>query len=138
VVAGAQSSLASAGVIDRCEVVGGDMFIAIPSGGDASVCSRVLHDWDDERATAALRNCRRVIATRGTLLVVEEVMPPGDAPGYGKRSDLNMLVGPSGQERTEAEYGALYSAADVELPRVIPTPSRICLIVGVPREAHKA
>jgi hypothetical protein len=49
-----------------------------------------------------------------------------------------MLVGPGGQERTEAEYRALYTAAGFELTRVMPTPSRMSLIVGVPREAHQA
>jgi SAM-dependent methyltransferase len=138
VAEGAQSSLASAGVLDRCEVVGGDMFIEIPRGGDAYVFSRVLHDRDDERATVALRNCRRVIAPRGTLLVVEEVIPPGDAPGFGKLSDLNMLVGPGGQERTEAEYGALYTAAGFALTQVIPTQSRMSILVGVPRPTPAA
>ena len=47
-------------------------------------------------------------------------------------SDLNMLVSPGGQERTEAEYRALYAAAGFELTRVIPTRSRISLIEGTP------
>jgi O-methyltransferase domain/Dimerisation domain len=125
--------LASAGVLDRCEVAGGDMFTEIPRGGDAYLFSRVIHDWDDERATLALRNCRRAIDPRGTLLLVEEVIPPGDAPGYGKLSDLNMLVGPGGQERTEGEYRTLFSAAGFELTRVIPTQSRMSIIEGMPR-----
>jgi hypothetical protein len=138
VAEGAKSSLASAGVLDRCEVVGGDMFVEIPRGGDAYVFSRVIHDRDDERATVALRNCRRVIDPHGTLLLVEEVIPPGDAPGYGKLSDLNMLVGPGGQERTEAEYRALYTAAGFAFTQIIPTQSRMSLIVGVPRAAYEA
>jgi len=137
VVEGATRHLAAAGVLDRCQVVGGDMFIEVPSDGDAYVFSRVIHDWDDERATVALRNCRRVIDPNGTLLLVEEVIPPGDAPGTGKLSDLNMLVGPGGQERTEAEYRALYIAAGFELTQVIPTQSRMSLIIGVPRAAHE-
>ena len=138
VAEGATRHLAAAGVLDRCAVVGGDMFTEIPSGGDAYVFSRVIHDWDDERATVALHNCRRVIDPRGTLLLVEEVIPPGDAPGFGKLSDLNMLVGPGGQERTEAEYRALYTAAGFALTQVIPTQSRMSIIVGVPRAAHEA
>jgi ubiquinone/menaquinone biosynthesis C-methylase UbiE len=114
------------------------MFVEIPRGGDAYVCSRVIHDWDDERATVALRNCRRVLAPSGALLVVEEVIPPGDAPSYGKLSDLNMLVGPGGQERTEAEYRALYTAAGFTLTRVMPTQSRMSIIVGIPRDARQA
>jgi hypothetical protein len=70
--------------------------------------------------------------------VVEEVILLGGAPGYGKLSDLNMLVGPGGQERTEAEYRALYTAAGFELTRVMPTQSRMSIIVGVAREARQA
>src|SRR5262245_34996659 len=138
VAEGAKRHLAAAGMLDRCKVVGGDMFAAIPSGGDAYVFSRVIHDRDDERAAVALRNCRRVIEPNGTLVLVEEVIPPGDAPGYGKLSDLNMLVGPGGQERTEAEYRALYTAAGFALTQIIPTQSRMSLIVGVPRAAYEA
>jgi hypothetical protein len=138
VAAGATPHLAAAGVLDRCEVVGGDMFTAVPEGGDAYVFSRVLHARDDAQAIAALASCRRAMSQTGTLLVIEEVLPPGDAPAYGKLSDLNMLVGPGGQERTEAEYHMLYTAAGFALTQVIPTSSRVSLIVGVPREGRKA
>jgi hypothetical protein len=138
VAEGAKPHLAAAGVLDRCEVVGGDMFTEVPGGGDAYVFSRVIHDWDDARAAAALASCRRAMGPAGTLLLVEEVIPPGDTPAYGKLSDLNMLVGPGGQERTEAEYRVLYTAAGFELTQVIPTQSRISIIVGVPREARDA
>src|SRR5262245_6985921 len=93
VAEGATRHLAAAGVLDRCEVVGGDMFTEVPSGGDAYVFSRVIHDWDDEYATMALRNCRRAIDPRGTLVLIEEVILPGDAPCTGKLIDLSMLVG---------------------------------------------
>jgi hypothetical protein len=69
--------------------------------------------------------------------LVEEVILPGDAPCTGKLTDLSMLVGPGGQERTEAEYRALYRAAGFALTQVIPTQSRMSLIVGVP-VAHEA
>ena len=67
------------------------------------------------------------------LLLAEEVLPPGDQPSYGKLSDLNMLISPGGQERTGAEYRALYAAAGFTLTRVIPTRSRISVIEGTPR-----
>ncbi len=34
----------------------------------------IIHDWDDEAATI-LGNCRRAMGPRGTLLLVERVMP---------------------------------------------------------------
>ena len=130
VIPGARTHLESAGVLDRCQVVGGDFFQSVPPGGDAYLFSRVIHDWNDERATLLLSNCRRAMHPGGTLLLVEEVILPGDAPCYGKFSDLNMLVGPGGQERTETEYHNLSSAAGFDLVEVIPTASRMSIIVG--------
>jgi hypothetical protein len=132
VVEGAKERLGAAGLLERCEVVGGDMFAAVPAGGDVYILSRVIHDWDDERSVAILQNCRRAMAASGKLLLAEEVIPAGDAPAYSKLSDLNMLVSPGGQERTEAEYRALYEAAGFTLTRIIPTRSRVSVIEGTP------
>jgi hypothetical protein len=132
VVEGAREPLAAAGLLNRCEISGGDMFDAVPAGGDAYLLSRVIHGWDDDRALVFLANCRRVMGPHSKLLVIEEVIPPGDVFSYGKLSDLNMLVSPGGQERTEAEYRALFTAAGFALTRIIPTRSRISLIEGTP------
>jgi 16S rRNA G1207 methylase RsmC len=43
VVEGAREPLLAAGILDRCEIVGGDMFDTVPAGGDAYVLSRVIH-----------------------------------------------------------------------------------------------
>ena len=59
VVAGAAEILAAAGVADRCEVVGGDFFDAVPPGGDAYVLKSIIHDWEDEEATSILRTAGR-------------------------------------------------------------------------------
>ena len=131
VVEGARELLRAASLLERCDIVSGDMFKEVPTA-DAYILSRVIHDWDDERAVVTLVNCCRVMGRYGKLLLAEEVLPPGDVPSYGKLSDLNMLVSPGGQERTEAEYRALYAAAGFELTRVIPTRSRISLIEGEP------
>ena len=40
------------------------------------------------------------------LLLVEMVLPPGDAPHFGKILDMTMLVMPGGEERTDAEKAA--------------------------------
>jgi len=55
------------------------------------------------------------------LLVVELVIPPGDAPHPGKILDLEMLVIASGKERTEAEYATLFAASGFKLTRIVPT-----------------
>ncbi len=131
VVEGARGRLGAAGLLDRCELVGGDFFESAPRGGDAYLLKHVLHDWDDERAVAILRSCYRAMARGARLLVVEIVIPPGNGPSFGKMLDLQMLVMyHGGRERTQAEYAALFAAAGFELARVVPTASLANVLEG--------
>ncbi len=43
----AQARPSAAGVADRCTVVAGDAFDAVPRGGDLYLLSRVIHDWNE-------------------------------------------------------------------------------------------
>jgi O-methyltransferase len=99
--------------------------------GDAYVLSHIIHDWDDERSIAILRTIHRAAAPGARLLLVETVIPSGNAPSFAKILDLEMLVLPGGVERTEAEYRALLQAAGFRLARVITTRSFTNLIEGV-------
>ena len=72
---GARALIAREGLADRCRVVGGDMFEAVPAGGDVYVLSHILHDWDDARSLQILQHCRRVLPPDGRLLIVDRVMP---------------------------------------------------------------
>jgi hypothetical protein len=135
VVADAEGFLASAGLIDRCELVAGDCFEAVPAGGDAYILSWVIHDWDDEQSIAILKNCRQAMADNARLLVIEQVIPPGNEPSSSKLYDLHMLVLTRGRERTANEYRALLAAADLELTRVIHTDTPRSIIEALPRRA---
>lgn len=132
VAADAREAIAAAGLADRCAAVGGDFFAAVPDGGDAYLLKFVLHDWDDERCLAILRACRRAITPGGRLLVVELLIPPGNAPSFAKVQDVNMLVNLGGRERTEREYGALFAAAGFALGRTIPARGELHVIEGLP------
>src|SRR5215203_236334 len=57
----ADGTIAAAGVAERCQVVGGDFFAAVPPGGDAYLLRQIIHDWDDAQATAILATCRRAL-----------------------------------------------------------------------------
>ncbi len=120
VVAGAQDNLERHGVIDRCDIVGGSFFEAVPEGGDAYLMRHVIHDWEDAEAIAILKACRRAMRDPAKLLLIERnVAPPNEMPAT-KFSDLNMLVAPGGRERTGDEYAALFEQAGFELTRVVP------------------
>jgi hypothetical protein len=132
VVERARKELSAAGVTDRCQVLAGDFFQAVPPGGDAYMMRHIIHDWDDDRSRIILRNCRAVMPAHGKLLVVEAVIPPGNDPNWGKLLDLNMLVMPGGLERTEAEYRDLFAATGFTLTRVMPTSADVSVAEGVP------
>ena len=121
VVAGASTILAAAGVADRCEIVGGDFFAEVPQGGDIYLLRQIIHDWDDERATLILANCRRAMPSTGKVLVVEGVISEDYQQSLPVlQLDLEMLVNYGGLQRTEEEYRALFAAAGLQLGKVIP------------------
>ena len=132
VAEGSRQAIGSAGLASRCEVVAGDFFRSVPAGCDAYILRWIIHDWDHDRAVAILRNCRQAMGETGRLLLVEAVLSPGDDPHPGKLLDFLMLLGPGGQERTEAEYGALLLEAGFRLNRVVPTDSPMSIIEAVP------
>jgi DNA-binding transcriptional ArsR family regulator len=99
----------------RCELVAGSFFDRVPAGGDAYLLARVLHDWDDQAASAILGCCREAMAPGATLFVVEKTPDAGDESLDRALADLKMMVLFGGRERTEAEYEALLARAGFEL-----------------------
>lgn len=83
-------------VAHRCQV--GNFFEAVPRGGDAYILKNVLGNWDDDRAVAILRACRRAMGPRGTLLAIQAVVGPPNEGVRGAFTDLNMLLMEAGQQ----------------------------------------
>jgi predicted O-methyltransferase YrrM len=73
VVATAGPVLDRAGVADRCKVIGGDFFAAVPTGADLYALKFIVHDWADADCIRILQNCRRSMAEGGRLLIIEHV-----------------------------------------------------------------
>jgi ubiquinone/menaquinone biosynthesis C-methylase UbiE len=116
--------LERAGVGDRVSFTAGDFFEAIPNLADALILKSIIHDWNDERSSVILRNCCRALPQNGTLLLVERLMPelPGtsDEDRASAMSDLNMLRGPGGLERTERQYRQLLNESGFHPVAVFP------------------
>lgn len=111
VITDAPGTLARHGVEDRAECAGGDFLESVPPGGDAYLLSLVLHDWPDDQARHILANVAAAGGSGARLLVLDFMVPPGDAPHMAKISDLNMLAMMGGKERTETEWRELLTAA---------------------------
>jgi O-methyltransferase len=130
VIEGARTRIASLGLSGRCTTASGDFFRAVPAGGDAYIMKHIIHDWDDDKAAAILRNIRAVLPESGRVILLEAVIQDGGGPDLGKIIDIEMLVMPAGRERTAEEFRALFARAGLELTRIVPTESPLSVIEG--------
>jgi hypothetical protein len=102
-------------------VVAGDFFDVMPSGGDAYILKNVIDSFEDDWTVRLLQNYRRAMAPQGKLLVVGQVIRPGNDPAISKLLDIALLVQAGGPVRTEGELHRLFTAAGFQLTRIIPT-----------------
>lgn len=133
---GAAARLADAGVIARCALVTGSFFETIPEGGDAYLLKSILHNWDDAQCRVILGQCRRSMHVEARLLLVERVMPARLGTSRTDRaiarSDLNMLVGLSGRERTARELADLLGSCGFAVRGTKPVMNEFSLIEAAP------
>ncbi|WP_374454417.1 methyltransferase [Nocardioides sp.] len=132
VIEGAEAHLREAGVLARCRLEPGSFLETAPDDGDLYVLRRVVHDFDDEQASAILATLRRHMPGTATLLLMESVVPPGKEPHFAKTLDLDMLVFVGGRERTEREMATLLDRSGFRMTRVVPTVSTISLVEARP------
>ncbi len=132
VLGGAWPRIEAMGLNERCTTQAGDFFTAVPAGGDAYIMKHIIHDWDDDRAVAILRNIRRAMGgKRGRVILLESVLQPGDAPDFGKIIDLEMMVMPGGRERTADEFRGLFASAGFAMTRIVPTASPLSIVEAI-------
>lgn len=127
---GAEEYLAARGVAERCRLVAGDFFQAVPEGGVAYLLKFILHDWPDEDCRRILATCRKTVPAGAALLLVERVLPERATPAVLRTfmADAQMLTVLGGRERTEAEYGALLDSEGFALRRVEPLVEAMSLL----------
>lgn len=134
---GARALAAEAGVEPRTAFVAGDFFREVPPGADMIILKSIVHDWDDARCAILLTNCRKALPKVGMLLLIERSVSPEPGVSAVDRanalSDLNMLRGPGGRERTEREYRELLAAAGFTISRVLPA-GRYHVIEAAPQQ----
>ena len=118
------------GIAERCTVESGSFFETVPAGGDAYIMKYILHDWNDEQCVKILANCRAAMNEKGRVLVVDNVIPTGNDPSWGKLVDIQMLV-IGGRERTKKEFAAIFAKAGLKLTRVLATKCPLSIVEGM-------
>lgn len=135
-IAAAAALIRTPGFAQRCVLVAGDFFESVPGGGDVYILKSVLHNWDNRRSAIILDNCRRAMPGDARLVLVERIMPArmtGAATDRAvARSDLSMLVGIGGRERTETEFIALLAASGFRVAGVFPAGLEFSLVEAIP------
>jgi orsellinic acid C2-O-methyltransferase len=132
----AQERIADAGLSGRCECVAGSFFDEVPAGADVYLLKNILHNWNDEKCVRILGNCRRVMPGNARLVLAEWVKPPrAGVTAVDQaiaRTDLNMLVGVGGRERSQVEFDTLLQAAGFHAARFHPTAMALWVIEARP------
>ncbi len=129
----AKHRLGELGDESRWELKSGNFFESCPRA-DFYLLKFVLHDWDKERATQILRCCRKAMAPGAKVLVMDPMIPAGNAWHTSKLVDMVVMAAcheGGGSERTEEEYRELLAGADLRLNRIINTGTYVPIIEAV-------
>jgi hypothetical protein len=90
---------------DDLNKVNGDFFDKIPVKANAIIMSRILHDWNDQKATIILNNVRNALCKDGTLFVIENLADK--IPDNAALLSINMRIMTNSFERTKNQYSQL-------------------------------
>ena len=123
VAARASRFFENAGLQDRVEVVGGDLFNdPLPAGCDLITLVRIVHDHNDEEALKILRAARAAVTPGGTILVAEPMARTRGSEAMGDAYfGFYLLAMGSGRPRSSDELAELLKLAGFTRPRLIST-----------------
>ncbi len=121
-----------ANLMNRCDLITGNFFDAVPAGHDVYLLKRILHDWSDENAVKILKNVKAVLTPESRLAVIDAVIQPGNAPDPNKYLDVGIMTLLDGRERTAEDFEALFLKAGLQVLRILPpvSPSTMSIVEG--------
>ncbi|EOZ1453355.1 methyltransferase [Enterobacter bugandensis] len=127
----ANTLLSDAGLENRWQVEGGDIFHDMPKGGDIYMLKNILHDFSDADCLRILMILRRAINKGKKLLVVEAILPDDGAFHPAVNLDVVMLMTLNGRERTMKEFTQLLESSGFALQTIYPTRSLTSIIEAI-------
>ena len=108
------------GVLERCALVAGDFFTAVPAGADAYLIKHTIRGSSDKEALTILGNFRRAMNAGGKIFVVD-TFSTDSMLVYERIEDLQLLMLANGKIRSEEEFRQLFLKAGFELTNVVAT-----------------
>jgi C-methyltransferase len=98
--------------VPNIKKISGSFFDKIPNQSEAIILSRVLHDWNDNKANVILKNCFEALPSKGTLYVIENCVDKINVDL--SLLSLNMTAICESYERTTQEYISLAQNANFD------------------------
>ena len=117
---------------DRLRLQAGDFFTDPLPACDTYLIMDVIHDWDDEQATALLSAVRKAVPPQARVLVIETILADVPGPDWSKIIDVVMLWIAGGRQRTRSEHEQLLNKVGFRLEQVIPTMADVSILEAVP------
>jgi hypothetical protein len=96
--------LRAAGVLDRCEVVGGSFFESVPEGGERYVLKWIIPRLGGRGAWRDPPTCRAAMGPEAVVLVIERDLGPPNENAVAKLCGPEHARHARGRERTVDEY----------------------------------
>jgi SAM-dependent methyltransferase len=124
--------ISSADLMERCDLIAGNFFDAVPAHHDIYLLKRILHDWNDEDAVRILQNVSKALKPESRLAVIDAVIQPGNSPDPNKYLDVGIMTLLEGRERTEEDFKDLFTRAGLQVLRILPpvSPSTMSIVEG--------
>ena len=112
VIGAATTNLAANGVLDRAAVVGGDMRVSVPDGGDVYVLCRCLAGHSDDDVLGVFRRVRAGFSgPDARLLMLDRLVDEDNPTVLPALWDLHLLMTTGGRHRTLAHLTDLLGRA---------------------------
>lgn len=122
----------AAAASERLGLQAGDFFTDPLPDCDTYMIMDVIHDWDDDQATALLSAVRNAALPPARVLVIETIIADQPGPDWSKNMDIIMLFVTGGRQRSHSEHERLLNKAGFRLERAIPTTSDVTILEAVP------
>ncbi|QXE37662.1 hypothetical protein KQY30_28990 [Streptomyces sp. GMY02] len=120
--------------LDRVELYGGDMFKAVPEGGDVYLFCRVLAGWTDDDAVEAFRLCREAMTgPDARLLVLDRTVTDENSTVLPALWDLHLLMTNGGRHRSDELFRSLLDRAGFDIERIATLPMETTALIAAPR-----
>lgn len=121
------------GVLDRAELVSGDMFAdPLPGGADMILLSNILHDWDVPECRQLVERCARALAPSGRLLIHDVFLNDAlDGPLPIALYSASLFSLTEGRAYSAGEYRTWLAEAGLQTRPIVPTGVHCGVLEGV-------